>query len=219
MHSGIGCSDPTCKTCVCDLDAACCTEEWDDTCVSEANNECAVSCTCEVAGSCCEEHFDTLGCDDTRCQDCVCAFDSTCCSSGYDGTCADIAATNCHGRCDGCGVSDCCDIRDDGGCEDAACEDCVCAMDDFCCSGVWDGSCADTAADACNSTCLCLPIATCVGDCNGDGEVNINELIIGVGISLTTRPVTDCPSIDQNSDGQVLINELVLAVNAALSGC
>jgi hypothetical protein len=59
----------------------------------------------------------------------------------------------------------------------------------------------------------------CPGDCNGDGEVAINELIIGVNIALGSRPVADCPSFDISGDGSVAINELISAVNAALNGC
>ncbi len=59
----------------------------------------------------------------------------------------------------------------------------------------------------------------CVGDCNGDEEVTINELIIGVNIALGNATVDDCPAFDTNDDGEVTINELIAAVNNALSGC
>ncbi|MFN8642881.1 MAG: hypothetical protein U0802_14975 [Candidatus Binatia bacterium] len=58
--------------------------------------------------------------------------------------------------------------------------------------------------------------AQCVGDCNGDGQVAINELITGVTIALGTSAVTACPSFDVNGDGSVAINELISAVNVAL---
>jgi len=59
----------------------------------------------------------------------------------------------------------------------------------------------------------------CVGDCNGDGEVTINELIVGVNIALGNAAVDDCPSFDTNGDGEVTINELIAGVNNALQGC
>lgn len=59
----------------------------------------------------------------------------------------------------------------------------------------------------------------CVGDCQGSGTVQINELIICVSISLGSRPVVDCNSCDSNLNGVVAINELIQAVNAALNGC
>ena len=60
---------------------------------------------------------------------------------------------------------------------------------------------------------------SCVGDCNGDGMVAINELIIGVNIALDSQPVSACPSFDVSDDGMVTINELILGVNNALNGC
>jgi hypothetical protein len=61
--------------------------------------------------------------------------------------------------------------------------------------------------------------AQCVGDCDGDGEVEINELILGVNISLGGAELSRCPSFDPNGSGEVEINELILAVNNALDGC
>ena len=59
----------------------------------------------------------------------------------------------------------------------------------------------------------------CVGDCNGDNMVAINELIIGVNIALGSAQVDACPSFDVNGDGMVTINELITAVNNALGDC
>jgi len=57
----------------------------------------------------------------------------------------------------------------------------------------------------------------CAGDCNDDGAVTINELVLGVASALdgTDR----CPACDRDGDGMVTIGELVSAVNAALDGC
>jgi hypothetical protein len=63
------------------------------------------------------------------------------------------------------------------------------------------------------------PTPACVGDCNGDGEVSIGELIIGVNISLGTQPLSMCEAFDADGDGEVGINELIQAVNNALEGC
>ncbi len=61
--------------------------------------------------------------------------------------------------------------------------------------------------------------AQCIGDCNGDGQVTINELITGVNIALGSQPVSTCPAFDPNGDGEVTINELIAGVNNALNGC
>jgi hypothetical protein len=60
---------------------------------------------------------------------------------------------------------------------------------------------------------------SCVGDCNGDGEVGINELIIGVNIALQLQPVANCTAFDPNGDGEVGINELIQGVSNSLNGC
>jgi len=49
--------------------------------------------------------------------------------------------------------------------------------------------------------------------------VAINELIIGVRISLGDAQLASCPAFDSDGDGQVRIQELIRAVNAALLGC
>jgi Tol biopolymer transport system component len=61
--------------------------------------------------------------------------------------------------------------------------------------------------------------AACGGDCDGDGTVAINELVLGVGIALGSSPLSGCASFDTDGDGAVAINELVAAVTAALNGC
>jgi hypothetical protein len=59
----------------------------------------------------------------------------------------------------------------------------------------------------------------CIGDCNGDGAVSVNELVIGVGIALEQRPVGDCLAIDKDGNQAADITELVVGVNNALNDC
>ena len=59
----------------------------------------------------------------------------------------------------------------------------------------------------------------CVGDCNDDRTVTIDELIRAVQITLGGLPLAQCDAVDNNRDGQVTINELVRGVNKGLSGC
>lgn len=61
--------------------------------------------------------------------------------------------------------------------------------------------------------------AVCSGDCSGDGEVTIDELILGVGIALGGSVLGQCPSIDKSMDGEVTIDEIITSVNSALVGC
>jgi hypothetical protein len=59
----------------------------------------------------------------------------------------------------------------------------------------------------------------CVGDCDGNGSVAINELIVGVNILLGTDAVASCTAMDGDDDGAVTVAELVAAVNNVLGGC
>lgn len=61
--------------------------------------------------------------------------------------------------------------------------------------------------------------SACVGDCDDNGLVSINDLIAMVGIALGEAATSRCPAGDANGDGQVSIAEIVQAVNNALDGC
>src|SRR5262249_18454073 len=60
------------------------------------------------------------------------------------------------------------------------------------------------------------PGGGCVGDCDDSGDVAINELIIGVNISLGTAQISQCLAFDTNDSGEVEINELIGGVNSSL---
>ena len=55
------------------------------------------------------------------------------------------------------------------------------------------------------------PALPCLGDCNGDGVVNIDELITGVNITLSLQPLSKCIAFDKVT--------MAAAVNAALDRC
>lgn len=59
----------------------------------------------------------------------------------------------------------------------------------------------------------------CVGDCDGNGTVAINELILGVNMSLGTAPLSACAAFDANGDDEIGINELVTGVNNSTGTC
>ncbi|MGH7786611.1 MAG: hypothetical protein ACRERC_07075 [Candidatus Binatia bacterium] len=75
-----------------------------------------------------------------------------------------------------------------------------------------------TATQPPSPTPTATPIG-CVGDCNGNGSVSINELILAVNISAGTQTVAACPAIDRNRNGVVSIDELIAAVGNATGGC
>jgi len=63
--------------------------------------------------------------------------------------------------------------------------------------------------------------AQCVGDCDFDARVSIDELTTGVGLALLpSESPGGCNNLfDVNQNGVVEISELVTAMNNALTGC
>jgi hypothetical protein len=59
----------------------------------------------------------------------------------------------------------------------------------------------------------------CAGDCDGDTNVTIDELITLVNIALGTASTNQCPAGDRDFSDAVTVDELVAAVKAALEGC
>jgi hypothetical protein len=59
----------------------------------------------------------------------------------------------------------------------------------------------------------------CVGDCNGDHQVTVDEILTMVNIALGNASVTMCEAGDANHDNQITVDEILTAVNNALNGC
>jgi hypothetical protein len=55
-----------------------------------------------------------------------------------------------------------------------------------------------------------------IGDCNGDGQVTIDELILAVNIALGNAKMSSCRALDGDGDGKASVNELVRAVSNSL---
>jgi len=75
----------------------------------------------------------------------------------------------------------------------------------------WDGIETNSAAAG--------AAAQCSGDCDGNGSVDVNELVLGVNMALGNQPLSACPSFDCHHDSVVAIDCLVQAVKSALDGC
>lgn len=60
---------------------------------------------------------------------------------------------------------------------------------------------------------------TCVGSCNGEGDVTVSDLIQMVNIVLGRAPLSSCLRGDTTGGGTITIAEIVAAVNALLNGC
>ena len=63
------------------------------------------------------------------------------------------------------------------------------------------------------------PAPMCVGDCDGGGEVSIDELLRGVDIAIGNAAIDECRAFDCNGTGMVDIACLIQGVRSALEGC
>ena len=59
----------------------------------------------------------------------------------------------------------------------------------------------------------------CLGDCNGDERVTVDELVRMVNVALGTINVRACLAGDGDHNRAIVVNKIVGAVNNALSGC
>ncbi len=63
----------------------------------------------------------------------------------------------------------------------------------------------------------------CVGDCNGDGKVSIDEILHGVcflrGLCLELEGSGLCSALDPYGTGRLQVDVLLVAINNALVGC
>ncbi|MFI5398293.1 MAG: hypothetical protein ACHQ9S_22375 [Candidatus Binatia bacterium] len=71
-------------------------------------------------------------------------------------------------------------------------------------------------------TATLTPTATptlCVGDCNGDHTVTVDEILTMVNIALGNVSLSACLAGDANGDRRITVDEILAAVNRALTGC
>lgn len=59
----------------------------------------------------------------------------------------------------------------------------------------------------------------CIGDCDRDGTVTIDELLQVVNLGLGLAVPFGCPAATAGGTGPVQISDIIAAVNAALAGC
>lgn len=62
------------------------------------------------------------------------------------------------------------------------------------------------------------PVA-CTGDCGGDHQVTVDELLIMVNIALGNSTVCACEAGDTGGDDQITVDEIITGINNALGGC
>lgn len=59
----------------------------------------------------------------------------------------------------------------------------------------------------------------CVGDCSGDRNVTVDEIVTGVNLALGSAALFSCGAFDADGNAEVLIDDLVRGIQFMLSGC
>jgi hypothetical protein len=60
---------------------------------------------------------------------------------------------------------------------------------------------------------------SCPGDCDGNGRVNVHEVLLGLTIMEGAAATADCSALDTDADDAVGIAELVTAYRRLVNGC
>lgn len=60
---------------------------------------------------------------------------------------------------------------------------------------------------------------SCVGSCNENAEVTVDEIITMVNVALGQADVSQCAFGDADASGSITVDEILTAVNNALTGC
>lgn len=132
-----------------------------------------------------------------------------------------------------------------GECETGACVDAVCCLQAQCALSercditglrgnctrpLGPGSACDKDEDCRSAMCsarapatgVCLSGMTngnCGGDCNEDGAITVDEILLIIQIGLGEATLGVCESADRSEDGQITVDEIIMAVDIALDGC
>jgi len=62
-------------------------------------------------------------------------------------------------------------------------------------------------------------VIPCAGDCDGNGQVSVDELVTGVAQAQGHEPANPCAAFDADGDGQIAMTELIAAVDMVPRYC
>jgi len=158
--------------------------------------------TCDAAGACAHPLRPDTICDDTGC---ICDDDGLFCNGKV--RCGSDGGGLCIVLPPPCGEDDTCDEEHD-----------VCVTPFGTATPALLTPTATGGARTPTPTSTAVP-GVCAGDCNGDGSVVVNELVLGVNLALANQSAASCLALDSNRDDRIAINEIIAAVSNALAGC
>jgi len=172
--------------------------------------------------------------NDANCCAIVCANDSYCCDTQWDGVCANRALVTCIG----CGTPSAGSpfvSHGTPGCNDYACCVTTCSVDPFCCDNVWDSICVQRAEATCRTGDTCAEARLMAPGAGANGYLfNTSEGIVlpdasscGAGDTRATwrkfvAPCSDWITITACTDfaeSQMTLSLWDAVVSSGVSGC
>jgi subtilisin-like proprotein convertase family protein len=151
----------------------------------------------------------SAGCNDPVCCLAVCEQDPFCCNTTWDGICANEAQAKCGFAVCGVTPNSCAEPHGQPGCSDPLCCKKVCIVDPFCCDVAWDALCVDQAVAK-----GCAEKGPCPEDIDGNGIVNVVDLVtLVLDWNCVTPPANKCLG-DVNNDGVTDVQDLVQLILA-----
>jgi len=214
-------TNPTCFEGTCSMGA----QAPDGTPCKFVDSPCVTEGTCQpvVPGVplslCVGSMFRTCPQDADPCTAEFCNFETGECDSGPscfatieapDFQCADATCNPANGQCSFT-------FKNEGG----SCDDFIeCTANSRCV----EGDCLSGEPTGPTPTPTAEPTPTsvpgaCVGDCNDDGSVAIDDLIVMVNIAQDAQPITACLAGDADMGGTITIEEIIQAVGNAQTSC
>ena len=195
----------------------------------DPGEECDLGATNGAEGTCCDgscraaSPASACADDGNRCTVDACAAGGICIhplrpgATCNDDTCiCDLDDLFCNGKAE-CsrGGSGLCLVLPPPCAEDDTCDE----ANDTCLTPFGTATPAATPAPPTPTATATVVGQACTGDCNGDGAVAVNEVVLGVNVALGLQPASACSAFDANRDGSVAINEVIAAVSNLLAGC
>jgi hypothetical protein len=69
------------------------------------------------------------------------------------------------------------------------------------------------------ATVVSLVSRRCVGDCNGDGRVTVDDIVAALNVALGNTPLSSCPGGGTDRERHITVVAILAAANNALNGC
>lgn len=80
------------------------------------------------------------------------------------------------------------------------------------------GSCPSAAGAICGDGNIYVE-SFCPCDCDGSGNVTVDEILTAISIALGATPVSNCYAADLDGNETTTVDEIVVCINGALNGC